>query len=60
VKLLNFQRELFLHGSEVYYTYMQLVNTYLANIDFEIQFLSVDALVKLYRKGELFESICMA
>jgi len=60
VKLLNFQRELFLHGSETYYTYMQLVNTYLTNIDFEVQFLSVDSLTKLYKKGDLFESICMA
>lgn len=60
VKLLNFQRELFLHGSDVYYTYMQLVNTFLANIDFEIQFLSVDALTKLYKRGELFDSLVMA
>jgi len=60
VKLLNFQRELFLHGSDIYYTYMQLVNTFLASINFEIQFLSVDALIKLYKRGELFDELVMA
>jgi len=60
VKLLNFQRELFLHGSETYYTYMQLVNTFLTSINFEIQFLSVDSLIKLYKRGELFDDLVMA
>jgi len=60
VKLLNFQRELFLHGSTVYKREMEAVKSFLTTINFEIQFLTVDELTKLYKRGQLFEGIVMA
>lgn len=60
VKLLNFQRELFLHGSTVYNREMEAVKSFLASINFEIQFLGIDELTKLYKQGNLFDPIVMA
>lgn len=53
IKLLNFQREAFLHVS--YKSYMKHVKTYLEDKNIQVQFLSEKALIDLYNKDEYID-----